>query len=289
MPFCPDLLHAWGQGAGSFPCSFSNIQQCLWSFVCARALQACASLAVWEGTEVSWWQSWATAHWSSPVSFLAAVSLALSKAYTVQWRVLTHWRMPALGSKYVFLLGSPTLQLIKALGWPLAVPVWWYPVGQRPAQVMSRVPGTDLMCSVPRISQTLEAAVTGISPPGQWLILSQQPGVHLWTYLCLMVLLRPGCFDSWYSTLLPKSSGRKAAVGGKTQEGWDAGGLWRKSWECLTSLKRPRASVKRDLDFDHLCWSEEILSSDYTHWKSYHTFLLKCQSGLCNLPCLIWP
>lgn len=75
----------------------------------------------------------------------------------MQWRWLTHWRMLALGCKYVFLLGSPTLQLIKALGWPLAVPVRWYPVGQRPTQVMSRVPGTDLMCAVPGISQTFRS------------------------------------------------------------------------------------------------------------------------------------
>lgn len=32
-----------------------------------------------------------------------------------------------------------------------------------------------------------------------WVILSQQPGVNLWTWLCFVVLLRPRCFDSWYS------------------------------------------------------------------------------------------
>lgn len=56
------------------------------------------------------------------------ISSALSKAYTTQWRVLTHWGMLALGCKYVLLV-SPKLLLIKALGWPLAnsdvmVPCW---------------------------------------------------------------------------------------------------------------------------------------------------------------------
>lgn len=79
MSFCPDILYAWGQGAGSFLCSYSNIQQGLWSSVCARTPQAFASLAVWEGADMFWWQSWATAHWSSPALLLVAVSLALSK------------------------------------------------------------------------------------------------------------------------------------------------------------------------------------------------------------------
>lgn len=79
----PNVLlpwHAWGQGAGSFLCSYSNIQQGLWSSVCGRTPQASASLAVWEGAEMFWWQSWAAAHWSSPALLVVAVSLALSKA-----------------------------------------------------------------------------------------------------------------------------------------------------------------------------------------------------------------
>lgn len=58
-----------------------------------------------------------------PRSWQLSVSLALPKAYTTQWRVLIHWGMLALGHKYVFLLVSPTLRLIKALGWPLAIPM----------------------------------------------------------------------------------------------------------------------------------------------------------------------
>jgi len=56
-------------------------------------------------------------------SWQLSVSSALSKAHATQQRVLTHWGMLALGCKYVLLLVSPTLLLIKALGRPLAIPM----------------------------------------------------------------------------------------------------------------------------------------------------------------------
>lgn len=60
--------------------------------------------------------------------------------------------------------GVSNTSAIKALGLPMAIPMWWYPVGRKLTQVMSRLPGTNLMFQCQDFHRCLQAAVSRISP-----------------------------------------------------------------------------------------------------------------------------
>lgn len=83
--------------------------------------------------------------------------------------------------------GVSNTSAFQALGLPMAIPMWWYPVGQKPAQVMSRLPGTNLMFQCQDFHRCPQAAVSRILPLQ----------VSDWSWTSSLQLIHASVYASW--------------------------------------------------------------------------------------------